>query len=401
MAKNLRQLIKEAVIEALSEGRFDHTATPHNSHIDVMQGLGVNPLTVDNGGHAANDVVAQVSTVDFNGENFKTNGNDLCVTNNKFMIYKIKNFGNDKIESTLSLFGRGAMGEKELRRAIDTVNGAATRNRRPVEWRTVTSSSNKRISDSTGKMSNTFWEFSLDGGSTWNIMKPNPIQNLQPTKVLLKPTNESVRRINEAADSQFSLKELSSLTSFRQRLMYCTKHLGMTIGNGSSRVVFQVNDQLCLKLAKNQKGVAQNQLEGEAYKERYDCMPKVYEKDDNDLWIVCEYVLPAKANDFQHCLGISWADFQAYIGSCFDEYNPRKYRGYRGYPVMDDERFYELKEENEQLYDFADYMFDYQPPIGDMLRLANYGMVRRYNQDMIVLLDHGLSEEIFDQYYKR
>lgn len=397
--ENLRQIIREAVIEMIREGRFTDTSTPYNSHGDVNRNLGYNPIYADNGGHSANDTVSQVSTFDHNGENFNTNGNNLFVSDNKFIIYKIKNFGNDKIDSTLSLFGRGAGAEKELRKAIDTVNGAATRNNRSVRWRTVTSEASKRISERSGRMSKTFWEFSFDGGNTWYILKPQPVQNMQQSKLVIR-TNENRQRINEAADNSFSLEELTNIQSFKQRLLYCKQHLGPTIGNGSSRVVFQIDDQKCLKLAKNEKGIAQNELESEYYKQSFDCIPKVFDTDNNNTWMVCEYVLPAKPKDFQHCVGMSWDDFQSFIGSCYNEYDRNRFRR-TYYSKMNDERFYDLVENNEYFHDVYQYMTDYQAPIGDLLRIANYGMVRRYNQDLIVILDHGLSEDIWNEFYTR
>ena len=397
--ENIRNIVREVIREFINEGRFDTTATPHNSHTDVSRNLGYNPLYADNGGHSAHDVVSQVSTFDTNGQNFRS-GNNIVVSDNKFIIYKIKNFGNDKIESTLSLFGRGAGAEKELRRSIDTINGAATRNRRSVKYRTITSETFQGTSKRTGQMSKTFWEFSLDGGNTWYILKPNPIQSMQPSKLVYR-TDESRNRLTEAQDSQFSLQMLSSINSFNQRLAYCKEHLGKIIGNGSSRVVFQINGQTCLKLAKNQKGIAQNEHESEWYKQSLDCFPKIFDCDDaNDSWIVCEYVLPAKPEDFKHCLGMTWDEFVSFIGSCYNEYDRNRFRR-TSYSKMPDEQFYNLIENNDTLHDIYDYMTSYQAPMGDLTRIANYGMVRRYNKDLIVILDHGLSDAIWDEYYKK
>lgn len=397
--EDIRKLVREALMEIVKEGRYDTTATPHNSHADVRRNLGYNPLYADNGGHSAHDTVSQVSTFDTNGQNFRT-GNNIVVSDNKFIIYKIKNFGNDKIESTLSLFGRGANAEKELRRAIDTINGAANRNRRSVMYRTITSDSFQGTSKRTGQMSKTFWEFSLDGGISWFILKPEPIQSMKRSKLVMR-TNERIERINEAVDSSFSLQELSSINFFNQRLAYCRQHLGTTIGNGSSRVVFQIDDQKCLKLAKNQKGIAQNEHEAEWYKQSLECFPKIFDYDNNNnSWIVCEYVLPAKPKDFEHCLGMTWDEFISFIGSCYNEYDRDRFRCV-SYPKMSDEVFYELIENNQLLHDIYDYMTNYQAPMGDLIRIANYGMVRRYNEDIIVILDHGLSEAIYDEYYKK
>lgn len=398
--EEIRKLVREALFEIIKEGRFDTTSTPHNSHADVRRNLGHNPLYTDNGGHSAHDTVSQVSTFDTNGQNFKTNGNNIVISDNKFIIYKIKNFGNDKIESTLDLFGRGAGGEKELRRAIDTINGAANRNGRSVKYRTITSDSFKTTSQRTGQMSKTFWEFSLNNGNDWYVLKPNPIQNMQSSKLVMR-TNENKKRLTEAMDSSFSLQKLSSITSFNQRLAYCRQHLGSAIGNGSSRVVFQLDDQKCLKLAKNQKGIAQNEHEAEWYKQSLDCFPKIFDYDNtNDSWIVCEYVLPAKPSDFKHCLGLTWDEFVSFIGSCYNEYDRNRFRR-TFYSKMPEEQFYELIENNAILHDIYDYMTNYQAPMGDLTRIANYGMVRRYNEDIIVILDHGLSDAIYDEYYKK
>lgn len=183
--KIIREAIEEAVNEMLSEYRYEDSTTPLNSKAARSRYLGRNPLTVDNGGHASNDVVGQPSTVDYNGSNFRTN-DKVVLSDNKFIIYKIKNFGNDRITSTLDLFGRGVSGEKSLRREIDTLNGAARRNGRHLMYRTITSVSNEKRSDMTGGMSNTFWEFSMDGGGTWYIMKPNGTQNMKPSKLIRK-----------------------------------------------------------------------------------------------------------------------------------------------------------------------------------------------------------------------
>lgn len=398
----IREIIKEAITELIQEGRFDTTATPHNSHTDVGRNIGYNPLYSDNGGHAANDVVSQVSTFDRNGANFTSNGNDLCLSDNKFIIYKIKNFGNDKVKSTLSIFGNGAKGEKELRKAIDTVNGAATRNGRSVKWRTITSDSFKKLSDSSGKMSNTFWEFSYDNGNVWYILKPSPIQSMQVSKLVIRTNENKIRHITEAANNQFSTEYLSQIPSYRQRALYCRQNLGEPIGNGSSRTVFQIDDQRCLKLAKNGKGIAQNELEGEYYKQSFDCFPKIFDQDDNSSWIICEYVLPAKPNDFQHCLSISWDDFQRFIiSTCYSYADNKTRQTLTMYEKMDDEEFANLLDTNEYLYEIYNYIVDYQAPYGDLIRISNYGITRRYNQDYIVILDHGLSEQIYNDYYKK
>ena len=179
--KQLENIIVESITQILDEGLYDTTPTPHFSKTDNYRNIGSNPLTVDNGNHVSSDSISQPSTIDFNGE--RLDAEPIYLSDIKFTIYKIKNFGNDGIESTLSFFGRGASGEKLFRNAIDTVYGAARRNGRNVIFRTISSTDNPARRNSVYKC---FWEFSFDNGNTWNIMKPNPVQNMTQSKLIQK-----------------------------------------------------------------------------------------------------------------------------------------------------------------------------------------------------------------------
>jgi len=95
------------------------------------------------------------------------------------------------------------------------------------------------------------------------------------------------------------------------------------VGEGSGRLVFQIDDEKVLKLAKNQAGVAQNKQESRAVigKKYPGLFPKVF-REMSDLrgysYIVSEYVLPATMDDFTSCLGISYPTFDAFIRSCLN-----------------------------------------------------------------------------------
>lgn len=166
--KLLKKFIDECVRNALYEAKnisYRDTATP----------LVLKRLT----GHAKglDDPSGEPSTITPDEEGFISQKN-IVVSDNKFTIYKIKNFGNDKIEDTMSFFGGSTV---ELTRAIHTVNGAAKRNGKPLYYRTITSESNKDISRKRKQMYKTFWEFSFDGNE-WYILKPNPVQSLKISK---------------------------------------------------------------------------------------------------------------------------------------------------------------------------------------------------------------------------
>lgn len=173
--KTISNILTEEIMHIM-EGWYDNSATPLFSKTDVHRNLGKNPLLVDNGNRTPSDVVRQVSIEDFNGANF--NGENVVLSDNKFIIYKIKNFGNDNIKGTISLFGN----EKELRRAIDIINGAAKRNGRRIKYRIITSEKNSKRPTT----SNSFYEFTLDNGGSWYILKPNPIDSMVKSKLINK-----------------------------------------------------------------------------------------------------------------------------------------------------------------------------------------------------------------------
>lgn len=115
------------------------------------------------------------------------------------------------------------------------------------------------------------------------------------------------RVVNEARMDGFRVDALRGM-SFKNKIAYCKQWLGKPIGGGSSRYVFQLDDDTVLKLAKNKKGIAQNEQEYNLGHDYYisHMFPKVFNGSDGDefLWIVSEYVLPAKKKDFEHILGV-------------------------------------------------------------------------------------------------
>lgn len=182
---NIKTYVYNIIKKVINEGRYDDTTSPYNSRAERRYSLNQNPLTIDNGGHSSNDILSQPSTYDKNGSRFTTN-NNIILSDNKFTIYKIKNFGTDKINATIDLFGHGASGEKLLRKEIDIMNGAATRNGKGLMYRTITSETFEQRSRKTHFMTNTFWEFSFNNGVTWYILKPNGTQNMQESKLIRK-----------------------------------------------------------------------------------------------------------------------------------------------------------------------------------------------------------------------
>lgn len=243
----------------------------------------------------------------------------------------------------------------------------------------------------------------IQGGTKSLYQTSNGLGESKTIYITEKQKNKLLEKLNEAQNDVFTLEELTLLTSFKRRYEYCVQNLGRPQGRGSSRVVFQLSDDRVLKLAYNNKGVAQNLNEYDGYLDTLGIVPHTYDMDDNGLWIVSEYVLPAKKEDFNECFKMSFEDFIKFIKSCHawrENYTKAK-RGEYGSNIFSLEEYNNLTENNEDLMSFDDYIGNYRPPIGDLTRLCNYGLSNRSGIPTIVLLDAGLSEEIWNNYYKR
>ena len=198
-------------------------------------------------------------------------------------------------------------------------------------------------------------------------------------------------KIEEAMDKNFSFEYLSSLDT-EEALEYCTKELGKNVGMGSSRAVFQIDDAQVLKLALNHKGVAQNRVEASTKQMKSPLFPYILYVDDNNKWLVTEYVLPAEEDDFKHCLGMDKYDF---FYDIIPDIKNLKYRG--GMSAYEDEfAYYHGDSEFYRL--LAKYILDYDIPIGDIERIENWGITKRNGKETLVILDPGWNKETMKLY---
>ena len=221
----------------------------------------------------------------------------------------------------------------------------------------------------------------------------------------IKLTEEQYNLIKENIDipldeanypGNFNMEEFKKIKSFKGRVDYVGEKL-KKLGAGSSRIVYKIDDQTVLKLAKNNKGVAQNNLEIQYsnYSDIDHIVAEVFEYDDDGLWVEMELALPISEKTFERIAEVSWSDFV----------NTMRFYYYDS--IKNDSRAFDKPEnyydvwENEFAYDMLNFLGTYQPPIGDLLRLSTYGVVKRNGQDAIVMIDYGLDEDVYKTYYNK
>lgn len=195
-------------------------------------------------------------------------------------------------------------------------------------------------------------------------------------------------------ESSFDLGEFKKLTSYKECLKYALNHL-TKIGTGSSRVVFDLGDGKILKVAKNAKGIEQNDTEcdysiGSSFiAKSLDCHPE-------NLWAVSENASKVKPTEFKKIVGIDFGTFQDFIRHEAHRIDQTKFK----MGSMSDEAAQDLWE-NEFCADIAELMANYDLSFGDLTRLNSYGKVTRNGKEYVVLRDYGLTQNTLKTHYSK
>lgn len=187
-------------------------------------------------------------------------------------------------------------------------------------------------------------------------------------------------------DLKTILKNLDSLENYNSRKEYAEKNL-KHISSGSSRVVYETSKKTIIKLAKNDKGLAQNKAESN---------PKMKSKFINEtighskdyVWMETHYLEKITEKKFKEMTGLDFDNFgegiryglQNVSGNTGKE-KPKKFD-----EVEKSEIYKEMKKIGNQ--------FKLMP--GDLAKISSWGDKDGHP----VLIDAGLTKDIFEEYYE-
>lgn len=198
--------------------------------------------------------------------------------------------------------------------------------------------------------------------------------------------------IDEDYPQSFNIEEFKLLTSFNARVKYCEQHL-TRISSGSSRIVYIIDDTKVLKLAKNVKGLAQNEVEinnGNDYL-LDGLVPNVYEYDENYKWFETQLAEKISKSKFEQIVGISW-----------DIYTKLLYNHAITASIIRHDSKYDIPQEildesweNEFIVSMYDYIGSYGIFNGDLQVLSSYGIIN----GNVVLIDSGATDEVLKKHY--
>lgn len=184
----------------------------------------------------------------------------------------------------------------------------------------------------------------------------------------------------DSKDAATILKNLSSIETFTDRNAYAERNLDH-MSSGSSRLIYSLGKGLVLKLAKNEKGIAQNKAEANPkIKSKY--VNPTLKADKDGLWKISPKLEKITEKEFEELTDINFKDFGEAIsyGVDKDEKKPEHFE-----EISKSDLYKEMIRLNKE--------FDIL--MGDVERISSWGV----KDNCPVLLDTGLTSSIFNLYY--
>ena len=163
------------------------------------------------------------------------------------------------------------------------------------------------------------------------------------------------------------------------------------LSSGTARYVYKLNDDKVLKLAKNPKGIAQNETEADWALRNYGVAAQWYDVAEESIWIESEFCKKAKITDFKK-LGYTFEYYCDCLRYYSGERSPNPYIHY-----SKPENYENTWDNDDLLSNMYHYIGDFDVPVGDLVRISSYGIDHEGN---IVLVDTGLNNEVFSNHYK-
>lgn len=198
--------------------------------------------------------------------------------------------------------------------------------------------------------------------------------------------SDSEKLPEDSKDLKKVLSNLEKLETYQARKKYAEKNLEH-LSSGSSRIVYLSDKKTIIKMAKNDKGIAQNEAEANP-KMKSKFLNEILSHAKNHAWIEVCYLDKITVKDFKEMTGLDFDDFGESIryglrdvSGNTDKEKPKNFD-----KVAKSEIYKELKRVGEK--------FKLMP--GDLARISSWGT----KGGRPVLIDAGLTADVFADFYE-
>jgi hypothetical protein len=180
------------------------------------------------------------------------------------------------------------------------------------------------------------------------------------------------------------LEEISSAKDYDKRVEIAKKHWEK-LGEGSARAVFRINEKLIIKVAINDKGIAQNlsEMRPEC---RSPCAVPVIMGDAKGKWLIARWTKTITKEEFKKYVGFGFDAFVNCLKYAFNNESDRKRP-----------KDYDKIKHNELFSCLARLVIDNELLTGDLAKPSSYGLLN----GKVVARDLGFSREIFKRFYDK
>lgn len=182
------------------------------------------------------------------------------------------------------------------------------------------------------------------------------------------------------------LGNLEKLETYSARKEYAKRNFER-LSSGSSRIVFLTDGGSVIKLASNDRGIAQNKAESHPKKESKYLNP-IISHAKNYSWLQTHYLEKITVKEFQELTDLDFEDFGEAIRYALKNVadNSGMIKPKHFEEVSKSDIFKELKEIGK--------LQKLMP--GDLARISSYGVKDKHP----VLIDSGLTSDIFESFYE-
>lgn len=190
---------------------------------------------------------------------------------------------------------------------------------------------------------------------------------------------------------KFDIEHMSSLKTYNQRLVYCRLKL-KKLGAGSSREVFDLDDNWVLKLAKNDKGLGQNRMESDyGLIDMFKFLPNIKDSDDEDRWIIVEKCEKITPKEFESLTNINFKLFSKFLYE-FErvdrKYTQKKYS---------EDIIPHIEDEDDFIFRIRDLLGSTDLLPGDFEKISSFGK----HKGKIKVIDWGFTKDVHKTYYQK
>lgn len=160
------------------------------------------------------------------------------------------------------------------------------------------------------------------------------------------------------------------------------------LGIGSARQVFLLSSSKCLKIAINEKGVAQNKIEVNLYTKtkHKNILAKIYDCDKKYNWVISELVRPINSQEFKtltHC----YITTIVYAALALIKNKPIQFG-------FDNEQ--DVETQMPMIKDLSGIIKAHDLMYQEFDKEHAWG---KTSDGRIVLLDYGITNKVYDKYY--